>query len=102
MAGGRRKLVAVDDPLAVPALAENSPAPAAPTSPRRPAPVETAALYVRLRSAESDRLARAAFELRVHKRELVGALIARHVDGTTEEGRRALAELIEEYRVTCR
>ena len=66
MSGQRRKLLAMDDPLAT------GPAPGGPASrgERRPAPARTAALYVRLRAEESDRLARAAFELRAHKREI--------------------------------
>lgn len=97
----RRKLVAIDDPLAVGPLPE---APALPSVERRrpPADEESAALYVRLRLAESDRLARAAFELRVHKRELIGALIAKHVDGTTADGLEALRGTIEEYRQLSR
>jgi len=92
MRGQRRKLIAIDDPLA-------TPAPMQPTTPP-PAPSETAALYVRLRLAESEHLARAAFELRVHKRELVGALIARHVD-PTDAGLATLRETIEEFRRLC-
>jgi hypothetical protein len=87
----RRKLVAIDDPLAA------GPAQRA----ERRAPTRTAALYVRLRLEESDRLARAAFELRAHKREIIGALIARHVDGSTEQGREALRVLIDEFRELC-
>lgn len=92
----RRRLTAVDDPL--------TPGPPPPTArpPRpesaRPSQGDTVALYVRLRIADANRLARAAFELRVHKRELVGALIAIHVDGTTEAGLAALQDLIDDFR----
>jgi hypothetical protein len=96
MPAPRRKLTAVDDPLAAGPPTASSPTPA---PPRERAPAgETAALYVRLRLQEADRLAHAAFELRVHKRELVGALIARHVDWTTDEGREALRGLVAGYR----
>lgn len=95
----RRTLIAVDDPLTT--HESRTPAPPAPAGSREPATEERAALYVRLRLTESDRLARAAFELRVHKRELVGALIARHVDGTTDEGRDALRQAIDDYRRIC-
>ena len=71
------------------------------TSAARPNAEETAALYVRLRVAESERLVRAAFELRAHKREIVGALIARYVDGESDDGRRALTSLLEEFRQLC-
>jgi hypothetical protein len=91
----RRKLTAIDDPLFAP------PAPVRPGSPtaehRR-----TAALYVDLPVEQWDALARAAFELRTHKRRIVSALIARHVDVTTDDGRRSLSELLEEHGRLCR
>ena len=97
MSSRRRKLVAIDDPLSPRTV---PPRPSA-TNAASPNAEETAALYVRLRVAESDRLARAAFELRAHKREIVGALIAHYVDGESDEGRRALTSLLEEFRQLC-
>jgi len=46
---------------------------------------ELRALFVRLPAAEFDDLARAAFELGVRKRELVGALIRAYVDPHTQQ-----------------
>lgn len=89
---GRRKLTAIDDPL----FAPPPPAPSPPTKRR-----ETAALYVELSVEQWDALARAAFELRTHKRRIVSALLARHVDATTESGRRALAALLEKHMDLC-
>jgi hypothetical protein len=91
---GRRKLAAVDDPLALGGTAP----PRAPRSPRRSSR-ELPALFVRLPIDQSDALARAAFELRVHKRELVAALVARYV-ATTPEGLEALRELVEDFRLS--
>jgi hypothetical protein len=85
----RRKLTAIDDPL----FASPSPPAAA-----KPAPQRTAALYVELPVEQWDALARAAFELRTHKRRIVAALIAAHVDGSTEAGRDALTALLEAHR----
>jgi len=59
---------------------------------------QTEGLFVRLHSPVADQLSRAAFELRVHKRELVAALISAHVDGTTEAGRAELEVLLRDYR----
>jgi hypothetical protein len=87
----RRRLSAVDDPLA---FGEPSAAPS-PRPPTARAAERTAALYVRLPIAESDLLARAAFELGVYKRELVAALISAHVDPHTEDGLAALRALVE-------
>lgn len=87
----RRKLTAIDDPLFAP-----PPNPA--TQPRQRAePKATAALYVELPVEQWGALARAAFELRTHKRRIVAALIAEHVDVTAEEGRRSLALLLESH-----
>lgn len=41
--------------------------------------------------------ARAAFELRLHKQEIVTALIARHVD-TSAKGLDAVMALVTDYR----
>lgn len=88
----RRRLAAIDDPL------DSS---AEPRSIRqeRPPSEQLPALFVRLPTAHADALARAAFELRAHKRELVAALIARYVDPSTETGLRELSALLEEYRL---
>jgi hypothetical protein len=89
----RRRLTAVDDPLLF--------GDASPPSAQRPArtpSAPTAALYVRLPLAESDRLARAAFELDVFKRDLVAALIALHVDPHSEDGLATLRATVEAYR----
>lgn len=85
----RRKLTAIDDPL----FAD---VPAAPAQAR--AAKRMAALYVELPVDQWDALARAAFELRTHKRRIVAALIAAHVDGTTDEGRAALTALLDAHR----
>lgn len=92
----RRKLVAIDDPLAAPAPPRTA------TTRDTNEGATTAALYVRLPIAESEALARAAFELRTHKRLIVAALIAQHVDVTSDDARRALTLTIEEYRQLCR
>ena len=89
---GRRKLSAVDDPLAL-GSPSVPPRPAPPATPTRDLP----ALFVRLPVAQTEALARAAFELRVHKRELVAALVARYV-ATTPEGLVALRELVDDFR----
>lgn len=94
-ARARRKLTAIDDPLF-------APPPTPPTPPREAASQRaTSALYVELPVEQWDALARAAFELRTHKRLIVSALIARHVDATTDDGRRSLAELLEEHGRLC-
>ena len=86
----RRKLSAVDDPLF--ATAAEQPRVAG----RRPAreSEKTAALYVELPQEQWDTLARAAFEVRAHKRQIIAALIARHVD-TSPEGLDRVRELLE-------
>ena len=96
----RRKLTALDDPLesAAPQPAGAAmPRPAA--APRREAQPgdDVQALFVRIPARQGDALARAAFELRLHKQEIVAALIARHID-TTAEGLDAVRALVEEYR----
>lgn len=84
MSTARRKLAAIDDPLfSAPATR--------PTAREK----RTAALYVELPVEQWDALARAAFELRTHKRLIVAALIAEHVDATNEEGRARLHDLLE-------
>lgn len=82
----RRKLTAIDDPLV--------PTPPAAQQPRSEV-TQSAALYVELPIEQWDALARAAFELRTHKRRIVAALIERYVDATTEQGRSLLADLLE-------
>jgi hypothetical protein len=93
----RRKLLAIDDPLEVGRPAPSPPPPVAPT----PAPesvVERRALFVRLQVDEADAVARAAFELRVTKQDLIGALVQRHVDARSPEGLAALRELLRQVR----
>ncbi len=89
---GRRKLSAVDDPLALSASAA-PPRGVAAANPTRELP----ALFARLPVEQTDALARAAFELRVNKRELVAALVARYV-ATTPEGLAGLRELVDDFR----
>ena len=91
MTAERRKLIAVDDPLAF-----DSPEPGPAARAAEP-PRDLPALFVRLPVAQFDALARAAFELKLHKRELVAALVARHVD-TTPDGLATLRELVEDHR----
>ena len=47
---------------------------------------ETSALYVRIPTSEAEKLDRAAFELKSHKRDLVAALVSRYVDPSTPGG----------------
>ncbi len=91
----RRKLTAIDDPLLG---VDSSSPPPPPPPPAAREPARTAALYVELPVYQWDALARAAFELRTHKRRIVAALIAAHVDPPTDVGLRALGELLEEHR----
>ena len=99
----RRKLTAVDDPLASTADGSRTAAPQPPgatpeeRSPRASGP-DRQALFVRLPATEAESLARAAFELRLHKREIVAALIARHVDASTDAGLASVRAEVEEYR----
>lgn len=88
-ARARRKLTAIDDPLAhgdartaVPRTSDNG----------------AQAIFVRVPAALADALARAAFELKLHKREVIAALLARHVDPHTPDGLAAVRRLVEEYR----
>jgi hypothetical protein len=100
----RRKLTAVDDPLASVTAppAAGSPTPTTVPSGRAPRSrsggSELEALFVRLPAAEAEALARAAFELRLHKREIVAALIARHVDARSEAGLAHVRQLVDDYR----
>jgi len=95
----RRRLLTIDDPLAV----GRDVAPAAAT---RVAPAERVAqagperraLFVRLRVQEADAVSRAAFELGVSKQELVGALVRRYVDARSPEGLAALRETLRSSR----
>ncbi len=91
----RRRLLAIDDPLAVgrdvpPAAAEQ----AGPAEQVAQARSERRALFVRLRVQEADAVARAAFELGVSKQELIGALVRRYVDARSPEGLAALRETL--------
>lgn len=95
----RRPLLAIDDPLEprrppAPKPARKPPAipPAAPSPSEVMA--ERRALFVRLSAAEADAVARAAFELGVHKQELIGALVRRYVDARSPEGLAALREML--------
>ena len=72
----------VDDPLEQP-----------PTRAQPPSP-ELKALYVRLPSREFDDLARAAFELKAHKRDLVAALVRAHINPHSETGLDAIRHLL--------
>jgi hypothetical protein len=51
-----------------------------------PRAVETSALYVQIPRSEAEKLDRAAFELKSHKRDLVTALVSRYVDPSTPAG----------------
>ena len=101
MSAERRKLTAVDDPLAF----GSSAPPGAPTRtvsaatgpPAAATSRNLPALFVRLPVVQSEALARAAFELKVHKRELVAALVSQHVR-TTPDGLAELRELVERHR----
>ena len=96
MTAERRKLTAVDDPLDF--GSPDLPAVARPSTPTAGASTrDLPALFVRLPVAEFDALARAAFELKVHKRELVAALVSRHVK-PTPDGLAELRELVAEHR----
>jgi hypothetical protein len=99
----RRKLSAVDDPLGTSADAppETVPAPPDGRPVHRKAHAgrsDRQALFVRLPTAEADALARAAFELRLHKREIVAALVAQYVDARSVDGLSRVARLVEGYR----
>jgi hypothetical protein len=64
--------------------------------------VETSALYVRIPTSEAEKLDRAAFELKSHKRDLVAALVARYVDPSTPAGLDRLRALGAHSRGTLR
>jgi hypothetical protein len=85
----RRKLKAIDDPISAEVPLASQPT----REPKR-----TAALYVELPMEQWDALARAAFELRTHKRIIVASLIADCVDATSDEGRRVLRDLLARHR----
>jgi hypothetical protein len=53
---------------------------------KQPERAETSPLYVQIPKREAEKLDRAAFELKAHKRDLVAALVARYVDPSTGEG----------------
>lgn len=88
MTARRRQLLSIDDPLDV---ATARAVDARPPGPGRP---ELRALYVRLPATEFDDLARAAFELGAHKRELVSALVRTYVDPHTSGGLAVLQQLL--------
>lgn len=98
----RRKLSAVDDPLESPVETVPAAAPPPAAAPRdrvvRAGGADLQALFVRLPALEADSLGRAAFELRLHKREIVAALIAQHVDAGSADGLASVRRLVEEYR----
>src|SRR3954464_1244061 len=50
-------------------------------------------LYVRLPAPEAEKLERAAHNLRLAKKDVVTALIARHLDDPTDAQRRVVVEL---------
>lgn len=54
---------------------------------------DTSALYVQIPRSEAEKLDRAAFELKSHKRDLVAALVSRYVDPTTPAGLERLRAL---------
>jgi hypothetical protein len=89
----RRRLTALDDPL-------ERAATRAPD--RRASDGETQAIFVRVPTLLADALARAAFELKLHKQEVVAALLSRHVDPHTSDGLAAVRRLVEEYRGASR
>ncbi len=91
MTAARRKLVAIDDPLAL------RPAASEPGRPARGVSNRTAALYVQLPIAQSESLRRAAFELRVHKRVIVAALIAAYVETGSAARLASLEGTIDQY-----
>ena len=91
----RRRLVAIDDPLSA-----TPPAETRRSAPRPAAEHPTTPLYVRLPVAQSDELARAAFELRAHKRTIVTALVAEYVH-TTDDGLAALRALLQRHGDLC-
>ena len=103
MSGARRKLTALDDPLE--SARSPGPAASAPRSSARRRDSDDAddvrALFVRVPVAQCDALARAAFELRLHKQEIVAALLARYVD-TSSEGLDAVLALVTDYRARSR
>jgi hypothetical protein len=58
-----------------------------------PRDAETSALYVQIPRSEAEKLDRAAFELKSHKRDLVAALVSRYVDPSTPAGLERLRAL---------
>lgn len=87
---GRRRLLAIDDPLDLAERPAPEPTPAPPVAERREARALRRALFVRLSVEEADAVARAAFELGVHKQDLIGALVRRYIDAGSPEGLAAL------------
>lgn len=93
----RRRLLSIDDPLEMGGRPTSpSEVAAAREEPKPAQEVERRALFVRLPVAEADAVARAAFELGVHKQDLVAALVRRYVDARSPEGLAALREMLRQ------
>ncbi len=56
-------------------------------------PPPTSAVFVRIPTAEAEKLDRAAFELKTPKRELIAGLVSRYVDPSTPSGLASLRAL---------
>lgn len=100
MSRSRRKLTALDDPLESRASGARATTSLAPVPARRRNAhngAEVQALFVRVPAAQGDALARAAFELRLHKQEIVAALLDRHIN-TSPEGLDDVLALVSAYR----
>lgn len=94
----RRRLLSIDDPLEMGGRPVSPPEDVVPAEPEPRREVERRALFVRLPVAEADAVARAAFELSVHKQDLVAALVRRYVDARSPEGLAALREMLRQTR----
>lgn len=94
----RRRLLSIDDPLEMGGRPASPPEAVAHEQPKPAQEVERRALFVRLPVAEADAVARAAFELSVHKQDLVAALVRRYVDARSPEGLAALREMLRQTR----
>jgi excisionase family DNA binding protein len=60
---------------------------------------QTSPLFVRIPQAEAEKLDRAAFALKVPKRQLVSSLLSRYVDPTTPGGLEELRKLGEDWTI---